>query len=256
MSLNSRWAHRWRSLRVRADLPNIFLVLVVLGIIVFALVDAIQRGYLSSNTLIFLICFAPAVIIHEVSHGVVANMFGDDTAKRAGRLTLNPLKHIDPVGSIVVPIIMVIVAGFPFGWAKPVPVSVNRLRHPRNDAVLVGLAGPFSNVVLAAIAGVVIHYLWTSNHVFTPTGDWTVGAKFAIFFGLANVILAVFNMIPIPPLDGSSLIERLIPQQYIAQYYQMRMFFMVIVLIVVFTQQRSLNNALDHVENWYLNLFT
>jgi Zn-dependent protease len=237
-------------------MPNIVLTVVVLAIIVFAVFDAVRRHYLSSDTAIWLACFVPAVIIHEVSHGVVALWCGDDTAKRAGRLTLNPLKHIDPFGSIIVPIIMVITAGFPFGWAKPVPVSVNRLRRPRNDAVLVGLAGPLSNIILAGLSGLVLHFLWTANDVFTVTGTVRIGAEFAIDFGLVNVFLAAFNLIPIPPLDGSSLVERLIPSQYIAQYYQMRFFFMIIVILVVFTQQHAIDDYLGHIESWYLSLFT
>ncbi|MGH9171729.1 MAG: site-2 protease family protein [Acidimicrobiales bacterium] len=257
MSLSNSWRSRWRQLRVHAQLPNILLSLIVVGVIVFAAVDAVRRGYIDSDTAIFLACFVPAVIIHEVSHGVVALWCGDDTAKVARRLTLNPLRHIDPVGSIIVPIIMTIIAGFPFGWAKPVPISVNRLRHPRNDAVLVGLAGPAVNILMAIVAGIGLHFLWVSNDIFNyTTGGIRVGAQFVIDFGVVNVILAAFNLIPIPPLDGSSLVERLIPDQYMPQYYQMRMFFMIIVLVVVLTQQRIISEYLDDLENWYLHLFT
>src|SRR5208283_4023032 len=112
-----------------------------------------RHHVLNEQTLIFFLVFIPAVMLHEVSHGVVALWCGDDTAKRAGRLTLNPLRHIDPFGSLILPIVLTLTTGFPFGYAKPVPVNLSRLRRPRDDAVLVGLAGPFTNIALACMGG-------------------------------------------------------------------------------------------------------
>jgi Zn-dependent protease len=250
---------RWRSARANLSLPNVIISAAVLGILVVAGVAAVQRHYLSENTGIFLACFVPAVIFHEVSHGVVALWCGDDTAKRAKRLTLNPLRHIDPFGSIVLPIVMTLTAGFPFGYAKPVPVNLSRLRHPRNDAVLVGLAGPATNLVLATISGVALHLLHTGLFVQGPflfeTHSLSVADLFALNFGLVNILLAVFNLIPIPPLDGSALVERLLPERVLPQYYQLRFAFMIFVLIFVLYARGPVDSLFGHFENWYVEIF-
>jgi Zn-dependent protease len=252
---------RWRSARVQLSLPNVIISLAILGILVFAGVAAVQRHYLSEDTGIFLACFVPAVILHEVSHGVVALWCGDDTAKRAGRVTLNPLRHIDPFGSIILPIVLTLTAGFPFGYAKPVPVNIGRLRHPRNQAVLVGLAGPATNIVLACIGGVALHLLHTGLFVhggglYTSTpAPLSVGDLFALYFGVVNILLAVFNLIPIPPLDGSALLERLLPASMLPQYYRMRFAFIIVVLVVVLYAHGPVTSVFDHFENWYVQIF-
>jgi Zn-dependent protease len=246
---------RWRYVRSKADPATVVIFAVIAAIIVFAIVDAIRKHWITGSTGVFLVCFVPAVICHEVSHGVVALWRGDDTAKQAGRLTLNPLKHVDPFGSIVVPIIFAITSGTPFGWAKPVPVSVARLRHPRNDAVLVGLAGPATNIILATIAGLGIHLLYVHGAFFTNVGTPTGAGTWLGEFGVVNIILAVFNLIPIPPLDGSALLERLIPDRYIGQYYQMRFFFIIIVVLIMISDRGAVTNLLQHVEIWYYNRF-
>lgn len=246
---------------MRLSLPNIIISAAVVGILVFAGVAAVQRHYLSESTGIFLACFVPAVIFHEVSHGVVALWCGDDTAKRAGRLTLNPLRHIDPFGSIVLPIVLTLTAGFPFGYAKPVPVNIGRLRHPRNQAVLVGLAGPATNILLACIGGVVLHLLHTGLFVhggalyrdsFAPL---SVGDQFALDFGVVNILLAVFNLIPIPPLDGSALLERLLPASALPQYYRMRFTFIIVVFVFVLYAHGPLTSVLNYFENLYVQIF-
>ena len=187
-----------------------------------------------------------------MSHGVVALWCGDDTAKRAGRLTLNPLKHVDPFGSIILPAILAITGAPIFGWAKPVPVSINQLRHPRNDAVLVGLAGPATNIILATLAGIAFHEAYL--HVWPlPTGicaglipcasipsQWGLGDQILFEFGVVNILLAAFNLIPIPPLDGSALVERLLPTSALPAYYRMRMGFMVVVLVLILFDQSLL----------------
>ena len=235
---------RWRPLGSNQRLPTyVVIAAVTVGVVVLAG----RHHVLNQDTLIFLLALIPAVICHEVSHGVVALWCGDDTAKRAGRLTLNPLKHIDPFGSIVVPLVLVLTGGPPFGWAKPVPVAINRLRHPRNDSVLVSLAGPATNIVLAAISGIALHELL----VHSQTG---LVAQIVFEFGIVNVVLAVFNLLPIPPLDGSALVERLLPVSALPGYYRMRMGFMVVVLLLVFLDQGLLSRILGDVENWYLNL--
>ncbi|MFZ2058870.1 MAG: site-2 protease family protein [Acidimicrobiales bacterium] len=252
---------RWRSLRSNQRLPT---YVVIAAVTVAVLVLAIRHHVLNAQTLIFLVVFVPAVICHEVSHGVVALWCGDDTAKRAGRLTLNPLKHIDPVGSIVVPIVLALTWGYPFGWAKPVPVAVNRLRHPRNQSVLVSFAGPATNIILAAFAGVVFHELvlhaWTpvpSCAAFMCTYDpsnFALVEQIAFYFGVINIVLAVFNLIPIPPLDGSALVERMLPVSALAGYYRIRMGFLLVIVFLVIVDRNLLTNLFGDLENWYFRL--
>jgi Zn-dependent protease len=162
--------------------------------------------------IIFLAVLIPSVIFHEIMHGVVALAFGDDTAKQAGRLSLNPIRHIDLFGTLILPGILLLVGATPFGWAKPVPVNPGRMRHPRNNGLLVSLAGPATNLSIAALATV-------AYRIAHPRG--TAG-EVLLFLGFANVILAVFNMIPIPPLDGSSLIERVLPKAWWPTYLKFR----------------------------------
>lgn len=164
----------------------------------------------------------PSVILHEVMHGVVALAFGDDTAKRAGRLTLNPIRHIDPFGTLILPTLLVLIGATPFGFAKPVPVNVGRLRSPRNQGLLVSLAGPATNLVIVGCATV-------AYKVVRPAGT---ARDVLLYLGLANVVLAVFNLIPIPPLDGSAILERLLPASWWPGYLRFRQFSMGLLLLV------------------------
>jgi Zn-dependent protease len=181
---------------------------------------------ITSDEIILFCVLVPSIILHEIAHGWVALACGDDTAKRAGRLTLNPLAHIDPIGTIILPVILVL-SGFGwFGYAKPVPVNVSRLRSPRNQGVLVSLAGPATNVVIAAVAAVVFHL---SN----GADNFTLWARILFYLGLVNVWLAAFNMLPIPPLDGSVLIERFLPAAWWPRYLHLRRYAFPLVLLVV-----------------------
>ena len=161
------------------------------------------------DVITFVAIAIPAVIaitFHEAAHGYAALAFGDPTAAEHGRLSLNPLKHVDPFGTVVLPI-MLMLAGAPvLGWAKPVPVNFNRLRSPKSDMVWVAVAGPAMNIALAFVAAGVFHMVGPD-----PDG-WPAFAHLMAVNGLTiNVLLAVFNMIPLPPLDGSRVAVGLLP---------------------------------------------
>jgi len=192
----------------------------------------------------------PSVVLHEVSHGWVANYFGDPTAKEQHRLTLNPLAHVDLFGTIIMPLVL-LWSGLPaFGYAKPVPVNIGRLRNPRSQALWVSLAGPAVNVVLSGIGAGICEY---AIHVSGSQGTF----QFGEYLGLVNLVLAVFNMIPIPPLDGSALIERFLPRRSLARYYHLRaraLPVMFILLIILFTFSHVGDNWLNDLENWWVNL--
>lgn len=145
-----------------------------------------------------------SITVHEYAHGLIAEKKGDDTARVMGRLTLNPLAHIDPIGTLLLPMIAIFTRVPLFGWAKPVPVNPYRLYNPRTDMVLVGLAGPVANLCLAVVSSFGL-WLCRSFHL---SYDLKVLLDYTL---VINVILAVFNLVPIPPLDGSRVISGLLP---------------------------------------------
>ncbi len=189
------------------------------------------------ETVILFGCLVVAIILHEISHGVVALWCGDDTAKQAGRLTLNPIPHIDPFGSLILPA-MGAIAGLPvIGYAKPVPVDPRLLRSPRRDMVFVSLAGPTTNFLLMAVAAVVARFLFEQAH---GLGD-SFGAassnlpfEIAFYFAVVNMLLGLFNLLPIPPLDGSALLERALPAQWLPTWYRFRPYGLAIIFALVF----------------------
>ena len=183
-------------------------------------------------------CLVVAVILHEISHGVVAWWLGDDTAKRAGRLTLNPVPHIDPFGSIVLPA-MGAIAGLPiFGYAKPVPVNPARLRNPRRDIILVSLAGPTTNLLLmvaAALGARAIHDTAGAPPGAIDQSTPSLLLEIVFFFALVNLLLGLFNLLPIPPLDGSALLERALPARWLPTWYRFRPYGLLILIVIVFS---------------------
>ena len=148
-----------------------------------------------------------SVIIHELAHGIVAGFFGDPTARRMGRITLNPIPHLDPVGSVILPLLMVVLhSPVWFAWAKPVPINTALLRNPIPDMMWIALAGPLSNISLACLASLILRV--------PPLLSVSVGAfatSLLVQFIVMNIGLAVFNLIPIPPLDGSRILIRFLP---------------------------------------------
>ena len=178
-----------------------------------------------------LVALVPSVILHEVSHGVVALWFGDDTAKRAGRLTLNPIPHIDPFGTVLLPLLMSLTSIGAIGYAKPVPVNVRKLRSPRQHSLYVALAGPAVNIVLCLVAAAVLRG-------FAPEGDVR---RYVFLAGFVNVILAAFNLIPLPPLDGSAMIERFLPARAWPQWLKLRQYSFGILLLIIFVLPNGLS---------------
>lgn len=157
-----------------------------------------------------------AITVHEVSHGWAASRFGDQTARMLGRLTLNPLKHIDPIGTVVVPLALLMLGGFVFGWAKAVPVNPKNFKRPRHDMAWVAMAGPASNFVMAIGWGLI------AKIGLMMEASMPGAAQFLVYSGLAgisiNLILMVLNLLPVPPLDGSHVVSALLPPQLAWQY--------------------------------------
>jgi Zn-dependent protease len=197
--------------------------------------DGVRR--MSSDNIVFraatwLIPLVIAIVLHEVSHGWVANAFGDPTAKRMRRLSLNPIRHVDPIGTIVLPLALAVSGAPVFGWAKPVPVVARRLRNPRFHMMLVALAGPGMNLLLAMIGALA----WAGLRWLQPPQG--IGWDFLILnvgnFVLINVSLAIFNMLPIPPFDGGHVVEGLLPRSLAPRYARLARYgFPILVLLLV-----------------------
>jgi Zn-dependent protease len=197
----------------------------------------------------------PSIILHEVSHGFVANLFGDDTAKRAGRLTLNPIAHVDPFGTIILPLLLSLSGIGAFGYAKPVPVNPQRLRNPRQHSLYVSLAGPATNIALALLAALVLRYRYGGVLAAVLSPDQLPLAPQLLFWlGFMNVILAVFNLLPIPPLDGSAFVERLLPNHWWPTWLKFRQYGFGILLLLVFVVPGALNRVFDPALRQWVNL--
>jgi Zn-dependent protease len=230
----------------------------IIVVVAIAIVIILLRTHkLDQVEVIYFLVLIPSIILHEISHGVVALAFGDDTAKRMGRLNLNPLRHVDPVGTLLVPAVLSLTGLGAYGWAKPVPVSTNRLRSPRNHTVLVSLAGPLTNIILTALFG--LAFVLTrpeSTHLDLQTGFLTLTLLGEILFygGIANIVLAVFNLIPCPPLDGASVLERFIPVRLLPEYYRLQpaLMFLPFMLILLFRNEWS--QLIGHLINWWSSL--
>jgi Zn-dependent protease len=240
----------------------------IIVVVAVAIVIILLRTHrLTRFEIIYFLVLIPTIILHEISHGVVALAFGDDTAKRMGRLSLNPIRHVDPIGTLLVPAVLSLSGLGAYGWAKPVPVSTNRLRSPRNHTVLVSLVGPLTNIILAALFGLAF-VLTTPLGVRqivsdvgglaqTSTGQYfppTLLGQILLIGGIANLVLAIFNLIPCPPLDGAAVLERLLPARLLPDYYRLQpvLIFLPFILILLFRNQWG--QLLGHLFNWWSHL--
>ncbi len=216
-----------------------------------------------TDTLTLIIVLVPALIVaivfHEVAHGYVANMLGDPTARDQNRLSLNPIVHVDPVGTLLVPGALAMAGGPIFGWAKPVPVRKDRLDNPRYGMMAVAAAGPGTNFILAAIGAIALG-------LFAPSLQPDVGGEPGLFaqglfyFILINIFLGIFNLLPIPPFDGSHIVEGLMPRRWVHLYEKLRPFGMILFLgLVAVTwfapQWGVLENTIGPPVDWALNQY-
>ncbi|MDD3652276.1 site-2 protease family protein [Immundisolibacter sp.] len=172
-----------------------------------------------------------AITVHEVAHGYVARRLGDRTAQMMGRLTLNPLKHVDPVGTVLVPLVMLLLGGFLFGWAKPVPVDYRNLDNPKRDMAIVAAAGPLSNLLMAFGWALLLRLAVS----LLQTLPW---AAQPLFFmaqaGIAiNLVLMVLNLVPVPPLDGGRVLTGLLPMRQAARFAAIEPYGFLIVLLLL-----------------------
>lgn len=173
-----------------------------------------------------------AITLHEAAHGWMANRLGDSTAKMLGRLSLNPIRHIDPVGTILVPMVMFALSGFIFGWAKPVPVNTRNLKNPRKDMAVVAAAGPASNLLMACAWAVIwkLAYLLPESLVWMAVPMALMGQVGVLF----NLILMILNVLPIPPLDGSRILAWLLPPRLAMQLDRMEGYGTFIIIALLF----------------------
>lgn len=193
----------------------------------------------------FIALLLPSIILHEVAHGTVALRLGDPTARDAGRLTLNPVPHIDPFGSIILPGLLALAGSTIFGWAKPVPVVPRYFKKPTEGMAITALAGPATNLILAIITGRVV------LEVFDLHGT---ALRAVFFFGFLNAVLAVFNLLPIPPLDGSRLLPLVLTPNGRRMYAQVEQYGFLILLALVFIWRDGLGRLLREPINLALRI--
>lgn len=222
-----------------------------------------------SDTLQLIVVLVPALIVaivfHEVAHGWVALALGDPTAKEQKRLTLNPIRHVDPVGTLLVPGFLAVVGGPIFGWAKPVPVLQQRLRNPRFGMMAVAAAGPGTNFILAAIGAMAVGVMGLTPQLLSfaglaPGPQPDLLAVGLGFFILINIFLAIFNLLPIPPFDGSHIVEGAMPRRWVHVYERLRPFgmllFVGLILVTWFAPELGvLENTIGPPVNWTLEQY-
>lgn len=208
--------------------------------------NAVQQVVVGILPMIF------AITVHEVAHGWVAKQYGDNTAYQQGRLTLNPVKHIDPLGTIILPGFLLLTgSSFLFGWAKPVPVNARNLKKPITDMAIVALAGPVSNLLMA------LFWALIARTGATIGGSVESIAGFLVYSGitgiLINLSLALLNLIPIPPLDGSRVVTALLPYNLAVQYNQLERYGFLILIALLYTNLLSV--ILQYPMSWLAGIF-
>jgi Zn-dependent protease len=235
--------------------------LIAVGLIALATYGL--RHTLGSTQLLVFAVVIPSIILHELAHGAVALAFGDDTARRAGRLSLNPVAHVDPLGTLVVPGVLALAGLGAFGWAKPVPVNPARMRHSRNASLLVSLAGPATNLALAGVSVLALRELRpagtarTVQFLVDAGGVSSLGAvdRTLYLLGFVNITLAVFNALPIPPLDGSAVIERVLPRSAWPTWVELQRWAMPALLVLVLVDPgQFLSHVFGPAERWWAGL--
>jgi Zn-dependent protease len=205
-----------------------------------------------------------AIVSHEVAHGLVARRLGDPTAEERGRLTLNPLKHIDPFGTVILPLLLAISHAPVFGWAKPVPVNYARLKNPRRDMVLVALAGPGMNLLLALVGAIALAATLSLSS--DPNGFLAnLIAANALNFMFINIFLGVFNLLPVPPFDGGHVVEGLLPAPLAIRFRRIGRYSLLILMLLLLVLPTISPNAnvvgrvvspvVDHIVSGLLSLF-
>ena len=187
-------------------------------------------GAILATASVWILPVVIAITFHEAAHGWMAERLGDDTARRLGRVTLNPAKHVDPFGTIILPgLLLLLRAPFIFGYAKPVPVNFGRLNNPKRDMIWVALAGPGMNILLALVSAFGLRY---AIHLPDVAAGWVAENLWNSL--VINVVLAVFNMLPIPPLDGGRVLTGLLPMPYAARFAQIERYGFLILLALLF----------------------
>jgi Zn-dependent protease len=208
--------------------------------------------------LISIVFLAPTMLLaltfHEYAHGWVANRLGDPTAKLLGRLSLNPLVHLDLFGTVLLPLLLIISkAPFVFGWAKPVPIDPFNLRHPRKDMIWVGVAGPAANFLLALGCGLAIRLLGLLGITFGGPMDFIL--LILACFLLVNLVFSAFNLIPVPPLDGSRIFAGLLPLSWAVRYMQLERFGMILLVLMFVVAQPVINLYVKTFVGFFGTLF-
>ena len=198
-----------------------------------------------------------AITVHEASHGYAAKYFGDLTAERLGRITLNPLKHIDPIGTILLPALTLLLGGVLFGWAKPVPVNFGNLRNPKKDMLWVAAAGPASNLVMAILWGMLLGFVKRG----LDAGEFPAAAYLFIdmaYVGITiNIVLMVLNLLPMPPLDGGRIAVSLLPNSLAIQLSRVEQYGFIILIALMFTGilGKILSPFIDFFQQFILRIF-
>ncbi len=223
-------------------------------------------GNVLADLVLFLLILLPSVILHEVAHGWVAERFGDPTARQAGRITLDPIPHVDPIGSLLIPGALALAGQPVFGWAKPVPVNPSYFRRPVPTMALVALAGPATNLVLGIVALQVGPFFDAYAHPPAGVSYWypalgigmttvSVWAKVLLGFAVINIVLAIFNVLPIPPLDGSKLLPLVLPEKGRQVFHQISQYGFLILFGLIFIVFQGRLGFISDAVGWLMRAF-